>query len=840
MTKEFIPSPEAIHAYQKFLSDKEGAEITPIDYIQFIFIDLFCGAGGTTIGVEKAEHSFEDKYAFLKSIGVKTDKDTTFKMCKVVACVNHDPIAIQSHWANHSWVEHFEEDIRILDPYGRLKRLIEMYRAFYPHAKIILWGSLECTNFSKAKGGEGRDQDSRTLALELYHYIHALDPDYIMIENVVEFMGWGPMFAKEHKTHDGYAYCKLKIKNKDGKLSVVAGMVPESKNNGKDWLKWRATINSFGYHDAWKQINSADFGALTSRNRLFGCFAKDGLPIIWPIPTHSKKPDKTSMVQPLKKWQAVKLALDFEDEGNSIFNRLKRIPNIKCNGQGYAYCKLSKYDVHHKTFGPIPDDLVPATMQRLFMGSVKHIAGGKENFLMKYYSGKPQHKNSSIDDPSPSITTFGGGALVKADRFIAKHFSGKPEDKSSSVEDPLSTITTKDHNAVVKASFINQRNGGKPESKNTSIEEPARVLTTSGGNLNLVQASFISRYNGVNGGKHDNSHSVEGPVGALATGDNHSKVTAKFLTKYNGNNKDSGGNSGKSIEEPAPTLSTENIPGIVSAHFIAKQYSQGGQHNSIEEPAATLTTKDRLSKISAEFIDQQFTQGKKNQSVEEPLGALTTVPKSNLVKVKFMDKQFSGDDNHQSVEQPAGSILPNDKHVLISADKFIAGMQYRSIKEKTGDHTHSIEDPFPTITASRHHHYIINPSWFNESARSVDEPCYVVVARQDKAPLYLITCTEGPVAVPVYEGDCEWTIKLKEFMALYNICDIKMRMLKIPELKKIQGFPEDYILLGTQTDQKKFIGNAVVPLIPQHWIQAFSRRLTQPTDNQQILFDAAA
>ena len=46
-------------------------------------------------------------------------------------------------------------------------------------------------------------------------------------------------------------------------------------------------------------------------------------------------------------------------------------------------------------------------------------------------------------------------------------------------------------------------------------------------------------------------------------------------------------------------------------------------------------------------------------------------------------------------------------------------------------------------------------------------------------------------------------------MALYGIIDIKMRMLRIAELKKIMGFPEDYILVGTQADQKKFIGNAV-------------------------------
>jgi DNA (cytosine-5)-methyltransferase 1 len=36
-----------------------------------------------------------------------------------------------------------------------------------------------------------------------------------------------------------------------------------------------------------------------------------------------------------------------------------------------------------------------------------------------------------------------------------------------------------------------------------------------------------------------------------------------------------------------------------------------------------------------------------------------------------------------------------------------------------------------------------------------------------------------------------------------------MRMLKIPELLRIMGFPADYTLIGTKTDQKSCIGNAV-------------------------------
>ena len=53
------------------------------------------------------------------------------------------------------------------------------------------------------------------------------------------------------------------------------------------------------------------------------------------------------------------------------------------------------------------------------------------------------------------------------------------------------------------------------------------------------------------------------------------------------------------------------------------------------------------------------------------------------------------------------------------------------------------------------------------------------------------------------------TVKIKEFMAMYGIIDIRMRMLKISELKAIMGFPADYVLVGTQSEQKKYIGNAV-------------------------------
>ena len=114
-----------------------------------------------------------------------------------------------------------------------------------------------CTNFSKAKGGQPRDADSRTLAENLFRYIEAIHPDYIQIENVEEFMSWGDL--------DEY-----------GK--------PISKDKGKSYLKWVAKVRSYSYDYDYQILNAADYGAYTSRKRFFGIFATKGLPIVFRKP----------------------------------------------------------------------------------------------------------------------------------------------------------------------------------------------------------------------------------------------------------------------------------------------------------------------------------------------------------------------------------------------------------------------------------------------------------------------------------------------------------------------------------------------------------------------------
>lgn len=163
-------------------------------------------------------------------------------------------------------------------------------------AKVVLWASLECTNFSRAKGGQPRDADSRTLAEHLFRYIEALTPDYIQIENVEEFMSWGDL-------------------DENGK--------PISRDKGRLYTTWVDNVKAYGYKFDHRILNAADYGAYTSRKRFFGIFAKPYLPIVWPKPTHSKT-GGGDLFGSLAKWKPVKEVLDFADEGESIFNRKNR------------------------------------------------------------------------------------------------------------------------------------------------------------------------------------------------------------------------------------------------------------------------------------------------------------------------------------------------------------------------------------------------------------------------------------------------------------------------------------------------------------------------------------
>lgn len=630
----------------------------------FIVIDLFCGAGGTTIGIEEADVDG-------RKVGV------------VIAAVNHDWKAIKSHWTNHKHVVHFEEDIRSL-PLEGLELLVRVYRRMWPNAKVILWASLECTHFSKAKGGQKREADSRTLGKSLYmtwneetrryrkgdSYIQILKPDYIHIENVEEFLSWGPL-------------------DSHGK--------PIKEKKGMHFRAWCNAIQDLGYRHDWKKINAADHGGYTKRIRLFGCFAKDNLPIIWPEASHSKNGDMFT-----EKWLPVKEVLDFEDEGVSIFP---------------AVGGRKKY-------------MSPKTYKRVLAGCHKFIAPGGSNaaFLLKYNS---TNQKTGIYVPP-------------------------------------------------------------------SVEEPAPTLSTQG-RIGLVTPGFLLKYHGHNG-LGPEPQSMDLPAGTLGTKDQIAKVHPVWVDRQYGE----GGGKLNSIEEPLGT-----IPTVPKASLVTPLIC----------PTETIDFEEVKDQ---HWIESFYTTKDTAKSTMDPCPSITTKPHEALVKVSFVDQQY-GNSNPISIEGPVGALPSNPKNNLITTDHFIIPQNYNNGPV-------SIDDPMQTITANRKHHYLINPQWGETSksvVSSIDKPIFTLVARMDKTPPYLVTTETGHMAIEIYEDDPPIVVEIKEFMAAHGIIDIKMRMLRIPELKKIQGFPEGYFLYGSQEDQKKFIGNSVHPRVPKRWYEANARALRE-------------
>ena len=553
---------------------------------ELLYIDLFCGAGGTSTGVERARLDGR-------------------KCARVIACVNHDANAILSHAANHPHTRHFTEDIRTLD-LGPLKVHTTVERMKNPDAKIVLWASLECTNHSRAKGGMSRDADSRTLAEYLFRYIEELQPDYIQIENVVEFMEWGPLQVKVVRNPEtGAESCPLDIKHdrKRKQTTVAPVWIPDPEQKGTLYRKWVEEVCARGYRFDHRVLNSADFGAYTSRVRYFGLFARVGLPMEWPRPTHARKPAADLFGGSLKPWRAVRDVLDFDDRGESIFTRRK--------------------------------PLVDATLDRIHAGLVKFVAGGQDAFLVKW---------NSVNG--------------KTGKYIAPDLDA-----------PCPTVATQNRLGVARVNFLSKQFGGDPQSKNIG---------------------------------------VDGPAGALTTVDHHA-----FVSAYYGN----------------------------------------GYNSSIDSPAPTLTTKDRFQVVRPFFVNS-YSGGGQTGSVDAPCGALLTNPKQNIVSAKFL-------------------LNP----------------QYRS------------------------------------AGGSVDAPCFTLIARMDKRPPYLVEVAQGQPVWEIRADDTPAMRRIKEFCALYGIVDVTMRMLRISEMKRIQGFGDDYVLVGTQEEQKKYLGNAVVTQVATAMCEALAEAI---------------
>ena len=193
----------------------------------------------------------------------------------------------------------------------------------------------------------------------------------------------------------------------------------------------------------------------------------------------------------------------------------------------------------------------------------------------------------------------------------------------------------------------------------------------------------------------------------------------------------------QSIEKPAGTLT------CIDHHAFLSVFFGNGYNSSIDRPAPTETQKDRNAFVSV----VPFNDG--SIDIDAPMPDVP-LDKVSVVTERFMASEYSGGGQISSLETVNPSVLCNPKQKLVSADQFLMNPQYQS------------------------------------EGSSIDKPCFTLIARMDKMPPYIITTDQGELGIAIHEKDSRMTIEIKKFMAMYGIIDVKMRMLNIQELKRIQ------------------------------------------------------
>lgn len=316
-----------------------------------LIVDLFAGGGGASTGIELATGRYVD------------------------IAVNHDPKAVAMHETNHPQTRHFCEDVFEVDPVAVTKG----------KPVGLLWASPDCKHFSKAKGGKPVSKKIRSLAWVVVKWARLVRPRVICLENVEEFQTWGPL----------------------------EGDLPDPARKGETFRRWVAELEKLGYDVQYKELRACDYGAPTIRKRLFLVARCDGLPIVFPQPTHGKG---------LKPYKTAAEIIDWSIPCPSIFGRAK----------------------------PLSDN----TLRRIANGIVRFVINVQKPFIVKDcaklliqmgYGDNEGRRVLDLNKPLGTVTS-GGNKFALVSAFLAKHYSGVV---GTRVNNPVGTITTVDHHSLV-------------------------------------------------------------------------------------------------------------------------------------------------------------------------------------------------------------------------------------------------------------------------------------------------------------------------------------------------------------------------------------------------------
>jgi DNA (cytosine-5)-methyltransferase 1 len=437
-----------------------------LDLHQEIIVDNFAGGGGASTGIELA-------------LGRRVD-----------VAINHDPEAIAMHSANHPETEHHCESVWDIDP-----------RTVKPGRPIgLLWLSPDCKHFSKAKGGKPVEKGIRGLAWVALRWAAIRQPRVIMLENVEEFVTWGPL-----------------VEGEDGKMR------PCPKRKGREFNAFRNALQRHGYQVEHKELRACDYGAPTIRKRLFLIARRDGQPITWPAATHGDPKSEAVKAGKLKPWRTAAECIDWTLPTPSIFERARPLADATCRriAKGimrYVVNAANPFIVKYR-FDSAGSD-INAPMPTITAGSFIKRPAGAGHALGLCVPVLTEHANASsprcmpADEPLRTIcaqTKGGHHALVAA--FLAKHYTGVV---GADLRDPAPTVTSVDHNSLVTSNLIKLRGGGNI---GQATDEPLRTVSAGGTHFAEVRA-FLVKYYGT-----DQDPRLEEPLHTVTTKDRYGLVT---------------------------------------------------------------------------------------------------------------------------------------------------------------------------------------------------------------------------------------------------------------------------------------------------------------------------
>jgi len=320
-----------------------------------VIVDMFCGAGGESEGISQAA----------KKAGIVIE----------AYAINHWQRAIETHQANFPDSEHICRDVADIHPPDLV-----------PGGKIaVLWMSPECTNHSPARGDKPMDNQSRCSAFTLFDWINKMTVDRVIVENVPAFEKWGPIDEETKRPIEG--------------------------REGETFKAWLTMIRSFDFTVDYRKLNAADYGAPTTRRRLFVQAVRNGSgkSILWPEPSHAQSGPNRVLTQELPRWIPARDIINWNLPSDSIFSRRR--------------------------------PLAERTMQRIREGLARF--GGSEFLICMEHGGRVV----SADVPVPTITTAKGGAIGVAQPFIVEYYGNG---QARPISDPLPTVTTRDRFALVE------------------------------------------------------------------------------------------------------------------------------------------------------------------------------------------------------------------------------------------------------------------------------------------------------------------------------------------------------------------------------------------------------